>query len=199
LPGREFAEHQEAFRVWRSWVEEKKLRAPFALVHVDAHADLGAGGLNQTCSSVAKLLQRAVDRRSHPRFGPRGANSSNYLAFAIANRWVAHLTYVVPTVDGKAPQGDLDLPPWCFRDNDWRTGLIELKTYGQGAFMLRNPVPTHVEPSVPFDLAPVPFNLMTSGKFERDGFTHMVLAHSRPYTPLAADRLLPVIREYFAD
>jgi hypothetical protein len=32
----EFTEHRDAFRVWRSWLEEGKLSAPFAVVHVDA-------------------------------------------------------------------------------------------------------------------------------------------------------------------
>ena len=83
-----------------------------------------------------------------------------------------------------------------FRDGDWRTGMLELRhCSGEtlerwiGSSNALEPV-IHIEPAVPFDFTPVP-------KFRFTGFTHMVVAHSPQYTPPSADKLLPIIREYF--
>jgi len=43
LPGCEADEHVEAFGVWREWLRTGILSAPFEVVHVDAHSDLGSG------------------------------------------------------------------------------------------------------------------------------------------------------------
>jgi hypothetical protein len=77
--------------------------------------------------------------------------SGNYLAFAIANRWIQNLTYVYPEDPAPAPRTDVEtiydrirrlrgLPPdeddgcpvndlmtMYFRQEDWRTKIIELK------------------------------------------------------------------------
>jgi hypothetical protein len=48
----------------------------------------------------------------------------------------------------------------------------------------------HTEP-------PVPFNCVEDRKFSLPGITHVFLADSPKYTPVEANELLPVIREYF--
>jgi hypothetical protein len=220
IPGVQVVEHEDAFRVWRRWLGKGKITAPFTVVHVDAHADLGAG-LNQTCHYIeTDLLARPIHERSAPLFGPTGLNSGNYLAFAIANRWIDRLLYVYPT-DPTPPEeqnrgdpadiarleelykalGDMegdddlsppvsDLPHWCFRNHDWRTGVIELAQRTPQAYLQLNSVPVQVEPGVPFEVRPF-------GEFQFSGFTHMVVAQSPQYTPALADLLLPIIQEYF--
>ena len=44
---------------------------------------------------------------------------------------------------------------------------------------------------------PVPFKCIEEREFSLAGITHMFLAQSPEYTPVEADELLPVIREYF--
>jgi hypothetical protein len=217
IPGKEVIEHEEAFRIWRSWIKEGKLRVPFAVIHVDAHADLGAG-VNLTCCYIqTELLTVPLGERCEPRFGPTGLNSGNYLMGAIANRWIERLTYVFPTNRtlpdeayskaaahaeqyakilalcnaGAAQQPPVgDLPAWCFRDGDWETGLIELKRIKPEDFLKYDPAPVHVEPAVPFNLTP-------ESEANFFGFTHIVVAQSPQYTPPLADSLLCVIREYY--
>jgi hypothetical protein len=149
-----------------------------------------------------------IEKRRHPAFGPDHLNSGNYLLGAVANRWLSQLIYVYPDdrmeaqpvqpgclprfeddmrelarlirTDQEPPLSDV--PAWIFRNGDWRTRLIELKHEDD------DPVPT--EP-------PVPFNWVTDREFSLAGVTHMFLAHSPEYTPVEADELLPVIREYF--
>jgi len=40
-PGYLVSDHDEVFFLWRELIKQGKLRVPFDLIHVDAHADLG--------------------------------------------------------------------------------------------------------------------------------------------------------------
>jgi hypothetical protein len=220
IPGQEFTEHRDAFRVWHRWLDEGTLSAPFSVVHVDAHADLGCGSSWEYLQT--KLLALPLERRTRPRFGRNGVNSGNYLLFAIANRWIQRLTYVYPIDPGVCPPqptcsvlrpieeiveelGDVlegsdlppvsDLPPECFRNQDWKTMLVELNHYSPRqykdiALLKKRPLPVHREPAVPM-------RCVAADGFELNGFTHMVVARSPQYTTKSADSLLPVFREYF--
>ena len=79
-----------------------------------------------------------------------------------------------------------------FRDDDWKTKILELKQYPKNidVFRTQRPEPVRIEPPVEFDLA-------AGSSFEFSGFTHLVVAQSPQFTPVAADALLDVIREYF--
>ena len=212
IPGAEFTHHDEAFFTWRRWIEEGSLKAPFTIIHVDAHADMGMGDPGHSYL-MSELLAQPVDQRGNPRRSSEALNAGNYLMFAVANRWVDRLTYVFPTrhpwtanwISGPSrhfepdPSSDGapgDLMRIHFKDEDWRTGLLELKHCSQetlynNVFSTRRLEPIiHKEPAVPFDFTALP-------NFSFDGFTHMVVAQSPRYTPPAADHLLAVIRQYF--
>lgn len=196
--GQDFGEHEEAFRVWRRWLEEGKLKSPFSVVHVDAHSDLGAG-YNNTFVYLSDVLQLNASKRCRPEFSAAGVNSSNYLVFAIACRWLQSLTYVFPEkprqvrtpkpthtelfrdwLDDQEPRDCppvRDLPPWCFQ--------------GEGSGWWKEPIQlSATEP-------PVQFELISGTQFEFGAFTHMTVAQSPYYTPDAADFLLRITREYF--
>jgi hypothetical protein len=216
--GSEAKQHQDAFNVWSQWIADESIIAPFAVVHADAHSDLGAGQ-NRSCIFIeTELLAAPHAERRNPRLGRDHLNSGNHLLGTIANRWISRLTYVYPTDQIQAEPiqpGDLrrfedemreidrllpddreppvgDLPPWIFRNDDWRTRLIELKQYHPNRHrrIYADDHPMHTE-------QPVPFNCVEERKFSFDCVTHMFLAHSPEYTPIEADKLLPVIREYF--
>jgi hypothetical protein len=191
IPGRQLTEHVEALEVWREWLDARQLSQPFGVVHVDGHADLGAG-CNTTFYYLDELLASPLKQRANPRMGPKALNSGNYLLGALANRWLASLLYVHPT-DPTSPQKPFppgDLPPQVFLNSDWRSKQIQLRGYKKGDSLLAHPAPVVVEPCVSFDL-------IADRDWEFSGFTHMVVAQSPQYTPQAADLLLPVIREYF--
>src|ERR1035441_4116223 len=120
-----------------------------------------------------------IEERRYPAFGPDHLNSGNYLLGVIANRWISELTYVypadrieaAPVQPGSLPrfEDDMrglarllrtdqeppvsDVPAWIFRNNDWRTRLIELKHYypTRRGKSYEDDHPVHTEPPVPFD------------------------------------------------
>ncbi len=97
VPGNEAEQHHDAFNVWGRWVEDGTIIAPFCVVHVDAHSDLGSGWSNRSFTFIeTELLALPSEQRRHPAFAPEHLNSGNYLLGAIANRWISQLTYVYP-------------------------------------------------------------------------------------------------------
>jgi hypothetical protein len=226
IPGHEIIEHQDAFSTWRRWLHAGVLSAPFNVIHVDAHADLGLGDAGWVYL-LSEVLALPTTQRSEPRFGPRALNSGNYLAFAIANRWIGNLTYVFPyrkppgvqdiisidvfegekfsrTISLGAPVNETgdprpaDLMPVLFRGRSTRTGLIELRRYSPDTVMSVGDAT--LSPPEPMHVEPVvPFNYTEADRFRFDGFTHLTVAQSPQFTPASADHLLPILRDYFAE
>jgi hypothetical protein len=131
---------------------------PFHVTHVDARADLG------TCDYgfaylLTELLRESPQNRHSPRAGDDGLGDGNYLAFAIANRWIDELTYVI----GGRYEDYMDYPwqpgdllPHLFENFDLSTRRIRLPTLEArnlrenlcGTDRLR---PVALEPPVAFD------------------------------------------------
>jgi hypothetical protein len=224
IPGHEMVEHQDAFSTWRRWLHTGLLSAPFNVIHVDAHADLGLGDSGWVYL-LSEFLALPLTERSEPQFGPRALNSGNYLAFAIGNRWIGNLTYVFPyrkppetrervslrvfegekfsrtvslggTVSEDEPR-PTDLMPLLFRNRNARTGLIELGRYSPETV---HTLSHYIVAPEPIHVEPaVPFNYTPAHRFRFEGFTHMTVAQSPQYTPPSADQLLPIFREYFVE
>ena len=89
LPGRAVATHDEVFPLWRAASNAGRIATPFHVTHVDAHGDLGFGDASYVCLMTELLHMPAEDRSD-----PRRLEESNYLAFAIACRWIHDLDYV---------------------------------------------------------------------------------------------------------
>jgi hypothetical protein len=93
LPGVAVENHGELFFRWRDAIDAGKLVPPFHVTHVDAHADLGLGD----CGFIylmSSLLFAPLEQRRSPRTGDDALSDGNYLAFAIACRWLSELVYV---------------------------------------------------------------------------------------------------------
>jgi hypothetical protein len=82
-----------------------------------------------------------------------------------------------------------------FRNEDWGTGLLELKHFARET-LNRWCVGRKLEPVIRLE-PPVPFAFTSVRNFKFSGFTHMVVAQSPRFVPPAADKLLPIIRGYF--
>jgi hypothetical protein len=219
LPGTMVTKHDEVFPVWRRWLDDGLLRGPFEVVHVDGHADLGLGDAGYVYL-MTELLAAPVQERRNPRTGFDGMNEGNYLTFALANRWLARLTYVFTdepadiaakreedfrrwqratgnTSPHVATDEGGDLMVYHFYRMDPRTGLLELKYYADWSKFDWGRVRPGVSWPEPTACEPqVPFNAVPGSQYRGEGFTQIVVAHSPQFTPEAADTLLPVIMEY---
>ena len=188
-PGRVIVEHIDAFYCWRDLIANGSLQKPFALVHVDAHADLGCG---DACYKYlhGTLLHLPPDERTNPmtRFG--GMHSGNFISFALACQWFSSVDFIF---NKETPFFD-QFPEWAFLDNDFTTEILALKKVAPESISgFGQPRVVGVEPGIP------------CGFHREDGyqatqeFDFVILAQSPGYTPETSDMLIPVIREYFTD
>lgn len=191
LPGAVVEHHSEIFERWRSAIRSGHLTTPFHVTHVDAHADLGLGDAGYV-PLVTELLYRPVPERDGGTERPEGLGDGNYLAFAIANRWISALDYV------HNDDGGGDLLTLHMKACDPEADSIELKAmpldevnrwrYRRGA-----PQWDHQEP-------PVPFRQMRWDHFTADEpYDVLCLCRSPGFTPPTSDELFDLIRERFID
>lgn len=189
LPGILVQTHDEVFDIWKEQIRTGQLKTPFDVVHIDAHADLGLGDASYTYILGDLLHAPPSDRQDPKRGGSTGLHEGNYLAFAVACRWLRTITYV------HHPARRNDLPRFLFRDHDPATKLMELACYRPEdarmlALLKTPPVPLSMEPVVPIDL-------VSKNDFrERDGFALGYVSVSPLYTPEEAEVLVPVIEGY---
>ncbi len=183
LPGKVVLTHDQVFYDWRNRIESGQLLPPFEVVHVDAHADLGMGDGGYQYL-MTELLGKPASMRSYPRSDEgSGIGEGNYLAFAIACRWISKLTYV------HHPECGDDLLTCHMKNYDDNSGFVQLKYYGDTPIS-EDRSPLALEPEVPFEK-------ISCELFQNSGPSDWVyLAQSPSYTPESADTLIPVIREY---
>lgn len=187
IPGRIVEHHDEAFDFWSELVSMGQVDFPFDVVHIDGHSDLGTGDTGYMYLMPEFLHIEPSDRprlvdRSKVKFG-------NYLAYAIACRWISTLTYV------RHPNASDDLPSYYFKDHDTNSGIIKLKKLAKGVFdhgipNIKNLPVLAFEPEVPF--SEVDGDTFTNNK----PFDYMLLSKSPGFTPLESDCLIPAISQY---
>jgi len=187
-------QHHEVFHLWKQMIAQNQHIPPFTVYHVDAHADLGMGD-SSWCYIVGELLHRPLNQRSNvPISGPEKLNCGNYLAFAIANRWIRKLNFIIN------PNWHDDIPGCYFkREGEIPYGyhnlLIQLKKYSheqinEMAMTRSEPEPLGYEPEVPFEIMPhEEFNATCQ-------FDYVFLSTSPSYTNPATDKLISIILDY---
>lgn len=203
LPGRAVTTHDAVFPLWRTAIEAGLLTAPFHVTHVDAHGDLGFGDASYIYL-MTELLHLAPEERWYPRTGDLGLAESNYLAFAIACRWIHSVDYVF------CPGGGDDLFPYYKERFALGADALQLAALSadelellkrifpeQNADQLdrfRASLGTRLEPVV------VPVHQLRADDFQADApFDAMFLAQSPGYVPPGADIIFQRIREWFLD
>jgi len=189
LKGKIVEHHDEALYFWQYLIENSKISVPFDVTHVDSHNDLGLGDSGYRYL-MSDLLY--IDPEDRPHLLQRAqVEPSNFLAFAIACRWITNLVWVHHP--GKA--GNLIV--YHSKDFDTKSGIIQLKKLERNYFdddsktlLEMKSAIISIEPEVVFKEEPwedfkatVPFD-------------YMVLSKSPGYTPLQSDKLIPLIKTY---
>jgi hypothetical protein len=189
VPGFVTENHGELFPLWRAAIENETLFPPFHVTHVDAHADLGLGDAGYVYL-LTELIRLAPAERTRPKTGPTGLNDGNHLAFAVACRWIADLTYVY--CDGGGSD-ELSLIMQGFDPRADRIQLSALTPNELDRIRHRGGSPA-IEPLEP----PVPYRSMRWDSFEADGpYDFVCLTRSPPYSPPTADLLFDAIYSTF--
>jgi hypothetical protein len=190
VPGRFVVHHDRAFDYWKELVA--RYQKQIDLIHVDAHADLGLGDASWV-HIVSEHLRLAPDKRGDPPRGSRFLNLGSYVAYALAARWLASMTYVYHVKAGD------DLPTIYFENNEiGPRNRIQLKAYDPGVIarntsrmeMPRPDEASALEPPVPFTKVAIPY--FRANKL----FQYALLCQSPGYTLAAADALIPIFGEY---
>lgn len=197
IPGKVVQHHHEAFYFWLDLIQKGNIQVPFDIYHADSHADLGLGDSGWVYL-MGDYLHSSIKDRLVPEEGAKAMNAGNYLVFAIACHWVKTLTYI------HHPKGGDDLLPYHFRNFDTSSNEIQLKKCDP--IKLRKAIQafdTEVN-EVKFGVAGlepiVPFKKVSSDSFkEKNNFDYIVLSLSPQFTPLEADGLIPIIKEYMIE
>jgi hypothetical protein len=190
LPGFVCHKHKEVFVHWRRMLHEGSLRAPFEVIHVDAHSDMGLG--NNSCLYIAEdLLAQPVDKRRVPTTQESWAlGDCNFIAYALACRWIGKLTYV------HHPDFIDDIQWLHMKDFSTKSGAVQMKRFKPGFtdglenFLDVKDLPFEAEPDIPLQVTPRP-------DFQIEGKPDFVfIAQSPNYTPPSADLLFGRMKEF---
>ncbi|AVH45532.1 UPF0489 family protein [Agrobacterium tumefaciens] len=187
--GRFIVRHDEAFPLLNSLSQNGEVR--LNLVHIDAHSDLGTGLGDLSWQDIGgRLLGLPPKERAGaiPQRGMERISPANYLSYALACRWLRSLVYV-----HHAKSGD-DLMPFFFRDFDLGCGIMELR-YVPSLHSVHSKeelraLPHTLEPTVQFQ------KIEIEDYWAAEPFDYVILCQSPGYTPVEADILLPVFRDY---
>lgn len=199
-PGAAVDHHDEVFHHWRAAIAAGVLVPPFDVTHVDAHGDLGFGDAGYVYLMTSLLFEETGSRAALAVASGEVADS-NYLAFAIACRWVAALKYVYP------PGGGGDIFPYYRRGFRLDADDLQLAAMRPNQLqVLRDYLPVtdtdtdsipwrveRLEPAVPLTM--VQAEKATPGP----PFDFVFIARSPEYSPPTADPLFERIRHEFID
>lgn len=191
LPGLAVDHHAEVFYAWRDAIEAGILKEKFEVTHVDAHSDLAYFDTGRQYLRH-EVLSSPIEARRYPKEGVDALGDGNYLAFAIANRWISSIEYVI----GGRPEWE------CFDDEptyEWQPGDLTFEDFESSSpfsrvirlSSARSTPAAEPEPAVAFDWC-------RYQRFQaRKPYDFIFVAHSRPYTPQSADELYTRIKERF--
>lgn len=192
LPGALCEHHVEALWAWNRALYEGRLVAPFAVVHVDAHEDLGYGD-PLWIPLQEEVLLRPVWGREFEQVAAL-AHSGNYLLCAVALGWVSELTLVLPGPLSRDPAlrlAELSIHPLHWLDGDETSGMLQLRS--------APPLPARAQADGCRTLEwavldpPVPVRVLLPEEVEPQAYDFLTVARSPAFCPPKADALLPLL------
>ncbi|MCK6546511.1 UPF0489 family protein [Myxococcota bacterium] len=203
--GSAFEHDDGTFDALAALIARGALVPPFELVHVDAHADLGVGEHDHSFARISgDLLHRPVATRSTGvRSGFGALSFGNWLAYALACRWIDRLTIV------RHPKAGDDLHAGYF------TEYVQPEWQRPPA---RRELSLRMQPLTPAELesgawrrtgrwghvldTPVEAPLIPTTIVARDALAldhapdFLLLCQSPGYSPRSADRIFRNLRKY---
>jgi hypothetical protein len=192
-PGKVFEEHDELFGHLKCLIDSGALRPPFELVHVDAHADMGAGQWKPYEYLFTDLMHRQAKDRAEPVKGSGGLNRGTVVLFIVACEWLNKIHYVHHADDGK---------DFCeaFLEYDVQLDKLffQIPRCSQNQFQQwKPPFNSILDVRETWELGPrIPFLISPLRDFCEPGFDFVFLTRSPGFTPRKADVVFDEIRKY---
>lgn len=201
--------HNELFYLWGEAIEAGRLAAPFEVVHVDAHADLGLGDASYTYL-MGELVFEPIETRYEilkmRRPGSRtemldlandALTDGNWLMFVLACGWISNLIYVcnsfAETTNDHTPN---DLMGVLMKDFDREAEYVQVVGTRERFWEFGRTRPKVIDHRDP----PVPFTTNVWREYQAwEPFDIVCLTRSPQYTPAEADPIFDAIRERFID
>ena len=191
-PGLACERHVDVWFHWRRLIRAGILRTPFEVIHVDAHADMGLG--NNSCLYIAEELLAEPPGRRRPPIGRDTwcVRDNNFIAYALACRWIGKLTYVTH------PDCQDDVQWLHMKNFDTRSGFVQMKRFEPGFaerldhFLDVKKLPFEPEPEIPLQVVP------RHEYRAADAPDFIFLARSPNYTPATADPLFDALKGLIA-
>lgn len=210
IKGRIVEGHDGAYYFWEELLTERKIVAPFEVIHIDSHADLGIDrySVNYICDMISYT---SIDQRPFRSkyYNERTQDEADvdigdYLLFAISNYWISKLTY-----HGNPARGYIDCNhqilknfkmPELSAGGNAVTSIQLLHTAGmekqilsvdkyEQDYYLSN---CEKDCEIPF----VVTASIDSIKYSPGEFDYIVIAHSPDFTPASADFILEEFKKY---
>ncbi len=178
LPGRTIESHHRVIDFWRSLIESGDLKAPFDVIHIDAHPDLSVRGGLRLAGGMLFIEQV----KGCSLLEEECAHSGNYLTYAIAYGWVAHLVWIPLLVTSQSLNQDDADPGWADR-------LKSIAAKGNAGYP-PDEVTRPPQSGVSFTVIPWQY-FIAAGSFD-----YMILSKSPGFTPPQSDALVPIIEQY---
>lgn len=208
IEGRIVEGHNESLLFWEELMHKNKLSAPFSVVHVDSHADLGCGVSGVTTFLQDGILRLNPEMRRKVRCfdndgKTQGITIGDYLLWGIAYQYFSDITYCTN------PFGEKNDYCWdTLKDYSenyiWdkpESNIIQLTFNSK--MNLPSVFDTDIykkkyldscdikDPEVPLLIIPTIEDVSYKGNFD-----YAVLAQSPNYTPASADFIMDIFREY---
>ncbi|MBP3818444.1 MAG: UPF0489 family protein [Butyrivibrio sp.] len=209
IKGRIVKGHDEALYFWEELIKNGQLVDPFEVVHVDSHADLGLGCFSDGFIQEKLIMMPVEKRRKTRTYEFNGKiekiNIGDYLLWAIAYRMISRLTYCANPNDDKNDYcWDImkDFHEELIFDKKV-TNIIQLKCNSKMEMPYYNSEDSYKkkylegaikEPEVEFIIIPTIEDVSYEGDFD-----FAVFAQSPNYTPVNADYIKDIFREYIIE
>ena len=193
IRGRTFEEHDELFDCLKYFIAIGELQTPFELVHVDAHADMGAGQWTPYEYLLTNLMHRQSQDRVDPVKGSSGLNRGTVVLFLAACDWLSKIHYVHHADDGK----DF-CEVFLEYDNSTDELFFQIPRCSKTQFQKWKPPFNDVlDLRDQWELGKrIPFQISPLGDFCEPGFDFLFLTRSPGFTPPKADVVFESIRKY---
>ncbi len=184
-------DHDDAFTALQQWMAAGNLKAPFRLVHVDAHADLGLGDAGYVVIVEDLLLRPPADRATKL----RSIGLGNWLAYAIANRWISEVIFL------REPDPGLDcelLAHYFCASPDW--SILQMRPMNENQYLRINHHNRDEFATLPTTEPAVRWFQTGEAGFALDRPPDLIFTCQSPeYSPPKADAVFDLVRTFIRE